>query len=121
MNIKCQGYSLTLVQGHSDLTFSNFFSLKTAQPIEAKFNEEPSWDKGMKACSNCLGHMTNMADVPIYGQILQNLLLWNQKAMTLKVMQNQILMYYQVCSNNDFGLTLIYFTARSNLLLYGKT
>ena len=34
MNIKGQGYSLTLAQGHSDSTFSNFFSLETAGLIE---------------------------------------------------------------------------------------
>ena len=44
MNIKGQGYSLTFVQGHSDSTFSNFFSLKTAVPIEAKFHVKPPWD-----------------------------------------------------------------------------
>ena len=39
--------------------------------------------------------------------------------MTLKVdMQHQVLEYYQVCSNDAPGLTLIYFTARSNLVPY---
>ena len=39
--------------------------------------------------------------------------------MTLKLgMQHRVLEYYQVCSNDDPGLTLIYFTPRSNLLLY---
>ena len=37
--------------------------------------------------------------------------------MTLKPgMQHRVLEYYQVCSNNDLGLTLTYFTARSNLV-----
>ena len=44
--------------------------------------------------------------------------------MILKVgMQHRVLKYYQVCSNNDTGLTLIYFTAMlfwSIMLLYGK-
>ena len=44
MNINGQGHSLTLVQGHSDSTYSNFFSLETARPIEAKFHVEPPWD-----------------------------------------------------------------------------
>ena len=38
-------------------------------------------------------------------------------------MQHRVLEYYQVCSNDDSGLTLTYFMARSNLslmLLYGK-
>ena len=37
--------------------------------------------------------------------------------MTLKRgMQHRVLEYYQVCSNKDPGLTLTYFTARSNLV-----
>ena len=49
MNIKGQGHSMTLVQGHSDSTFSKFFSLETAGPIESKFHVEPPWDEGMTA------------------------------------------------------------------------
>ena len=33
-------------------------------------------------------------------------------------MHYQMLEYYQVCSNDDPGLTLTYFTARSNLVPY---
>ena len=32
--------------------------------------------------------------------------------------QHRVLEYYQVCSNNDPGLALTYFTARSNLVPY---
>ena len=35
--------------------------------------------------------------------------------MTLKLGMRE---YYQVCSNDDHGLTLTYFTAKSNLLPY---
>ena len=39
--------------------------------------------------------------------------------MTLKLgMQHRVLEYYQVCSNDDPGLTLTYFTARSYLVPY---
>ena len=39
--------------------------------------------------------------------------------MTLKVgMQHWVLEYYYICSNDDPGLTLSYFTARSNLVPY---
>ena len=39
--------------------------------------------------------------------------------MTLKVgMQHRVLEYYQVCWNDDPGLTLIYFTAKSNWVPY---
>ena len=81
MNIKGQGHSLTLVQGHSDSIFSNVFFLETAWPIEAKFYVEPPWDGWMKVWSNGLGHITKMAAMPIYGKNLKkNHLLWNQKA-----------------------------------------
>ena len=80
MNIKGQGHSLTLVQGHSDSTFANFFFLETAGPAEAKFHNEPPLDGGMKDCSNGPGHITSMAAMPIYGKNLKNLLLLNQKA-----------------------------------------
>ena len=72
MNIKGQSHlltlvmTLTLVQGHSDLTFSNFFFLETAKLIEAKFQLEPPLDRGTKGCSNGPGHMTNMAAMPIF-------------------------------------------------------
>ena len=69
MNIK--GHSLTLVQGHSDSTFSNFFSLETARPIEAKFQMEPPWDLGTKVYTNGPGHMTSVAAMPIYGTNLK--------------------------------------------------
>ena len=35
-------HSLTLVQGHSDSTFSNIFSLETARPTEVKLHVEPN-------------------------------------------------------------------------------
>ena len=42
-----------------------------------------------------------------------------KQPMTLKVgMQHRILEYYQVCSNDDPGLSLSYFMARSNLVPY---
>ena len=33
-------------------------------------------------------------------------------------MQHRVLEYYQICSNDDPGLTLTYFTARSNVVPY---
>ena len=72
MNIKGQGHSLTLVLGHTDSTFSKFFSWETAMLIEAKFHVEPQWDRGTKVCSNGPGHMTKMAAMPIYGKNMKN-------------------------------------------------
>ena len=65
MNINGQGHSLTLVQGHSESTFSNFFSLETAGPIDMELYVEPPWDGGTKVCSNDLGHLTKMATMPL--------------------------------------------------------
>ena len=77
---------------------------------------------GMKVCSNGPGHITNMAIMPIYGKNLKEIFFSGTKQpMTLKVgMQHRVLkyMYYQVYSNDDPGLTLIYFIARSNLVPY---
>ena len=36
--------SRSFIQGHSGSTFSNFFSLETARPIEARFHVDPLWD-----------------------------------------------------------------------------
>ena len=52
-------------------TFSNFFSLETSRPIEAKFHVGPPWDRGMNVCSNGLCHMTSMATIPIHGKNLK--------------------------------------------------
>ena len=117
MNIKGQGHSLILVQGHSDSTFSNFFSLETVRPIEAKFHVELPCDGKTKVSSNGPGHMTNMATMVICGKNLKKSS-GTKTLMTLKVgMQDRELEYYQVCSNDDPGWPLTYFTARSNLTL----
>ena len=63
---KGQGHSLTLVQGHSHSTFSNFVSLETARPIEAKLYMEPPWDGGMKVSTNGICHMSKMAAMPTF-------------------------------------------------------
>ena len=73
----------------------------------------------MKVCSNGLGYITSMAAMPIYGKNLKNFFSRTKQPMTLKVgMQHWVLEYYQVYSNDDPGLTLTYFTARSGLVLY---
>ena len=78
-------------EGHSDSTFSNFFSLETAGPIKAKFHVEPPWDGGTKDCSNG----------PPYPYMVKTLKIFfsgTKRPMTLKVgMQHWILEYYQVC------------------------
>ena len=80
---------------------------------------EPSWDGGTTGCSNGPGRMTKMAAMPIYGKNIKKILSGTKRLITLKVdMQHRILEYYQVCSNADPGLTLTYFTARSNFVPY---
>ena len=68
MNINRPGHSLTFVQGYSDSTFSNFFSLETARPIEAKFYVEVQWDGRMNVSTNGSCHMTKIAAISIYGK-----------------------------------------------------
>ena len=64
--------------------------------------------------------MTHMAAMPIYGKKLKIIIFSGTKRlMTLKFgMQHWVLKYYQVFSSDDPGMTLTYFTARSNLVHY---
>ena len=78
---------------------------------------EPPCVGETKVYINHPGHMTKMAAMPIYGKNLKNLLLQNQKSYDLEtwhvVSGTQALQSY---INDDPGLTLTYFTARSNLV-----
>ena len=127
-------------------TFANISS-ETTRPIEAKFHMEPPWDGGTKVCSNgggtkvcsngggtkvcsngggtkvCSngpGHMTKIVAMPIYGKNLKKIFFFGTKRpMTLKLgRQHRVVEYYQVCSNDDPGLTMTYFTTRSSLVPY---
>ena len=107
-----QAHSLTLVQGHLDSTFSNFFSLETTRLIEAKFHVEPPWDGEMKTSTDGLYHMTKMATMPIYGKNLT----WNEKLITLKLgMRHWFFKYYQYfikwwpCVDRDLFYTKVKF------------
>ena len=82
MSIKGQGHPLTLVKGHLDFkvkcltlvrpsTISNDFSSETTGLIATKVHIQPPGPLGKKSCSNGLGHMTNMAAMPIYGKNLK--------------------------------------------------
>ena len=95
MNIKGQGHSLALVQGHSVSSFSNFFFLETARSIDVKFHVKPPWDRGTKIYSNGLGHLTIIASNPIYGANLKKIFFsGTKKLMNLKVgKQHQVLEY----------------------------
>ena len=101
-------------------TFSNIFSSETTGPIKAKVHMEPPWDGGTEVCSNGPGHMTKLATIPIYHKNLKKIFFSGTKRpMTFNLgMLHRVLEYYQVYSNDDPGLTLTYFTARSNLVPY---
>ena len=45
----------------------SFFS-KTTGPIELKFHMKTPYDRLAKIYTNCYGHMTKMATMPIYGK-----------------------------------------------------
>ena len=123
MNIKGQGHSLTFVQGHSDSTFSNFFSLEIPRPNEAKFHVEPLWVEGIKV--NTIGlyiykkksHMTKMTAMSICGKNLKKIFFSvTKRPMILKLgIQHQVLEYNQICSNDDTVLTMTIFITSSNL------
>ena len=90
---------IDLGRSHSDSIFSIFFSSIIARPIEAKFYVGLSRYGGMEVTSNCLGHMTKMAAMPIHGKIFKNLLLRNQKAHDINLgMQHFVLKC--ICSKN---------------------
>ena len=74
---------------------------------------------GTKVPSNGHGHMTKMAAMPIYMINTLKIFSGTKRPMTLKLgMQHQVLKYYQLSSNDDPGLTVTYFMARSNLVPY---
>ena len=54
-------------------TISNDFSSETTGPIATKLHIQPPGPLGKKNCSNGLGHMTNMAAMPIYGKNLKKI------------------------------------------------
>ena len=51
-------------------TISNNFS-ETTGPIITRFHIQPPGPLGTISCSNGLGHMTNMATMPIYGKTIK--------------------------------------------------
>ena len=95
---------------------SKIFS-ETAGPIKAKFYVEPPWVGGTIFCSRHLGHMTKMAATPIYGKNPSKIFFSRTSGpiFTKFGMWHRGLQPIIVCSNDDPGVTLTYFTARSNL------
>ena len=71
-----------------------------------------SYNKLAKIYVNCSGHMTKMADIPIYGK--SPLKIFFSRTRRLMTLGLGMLYFecgaYQVCSNDDPGLTLTYLT-----------
>ena len=76
--------------------------------------------RGNESLYNGPGHMTKMAAIPIYGKNLEKIFFSRTRSpMILKHgMWHWGLKLYKVFINDDPGLTLTYFTARSNLVPY---
>ena len=54
-------------------TYLNIVFSEITWPIETKFHMTTSYDRLAKTYTNCNGHMTNMATMPIYGKNSLNL------------------------------------------------
>ena len=116
------GYSWSGVHSSSVIVVrpqcSKIFLSEATWPIKAKFYVEPPWIGGTTFCSRHLGHMTKMATTPIYGKNPSNIFFSGTGGPIL----TKLGMYYRglqpliVCSNDDPGVTLTYFMARSNLV-----
>ena len=77
---------------------------------------EPPWEEGTKVYINGLGNMTKIAVMSIYGKNFKIFFSRTRSSMILKFgMQHRGFMLYKICINGDPGLTLTYFTAKSNL------
>ena len=107
----------SVVRRRPSLTISNSFFSETAGRIKAKFYVEPSWVGGTIFCSRHLGHMTKMAATPIYGKNPSKIFFSRTGGpiFTKLSMKDLGLQPIIVCSNDDPGVTLTYFTVRSNL------
>ena len=94
-------------------TVLSHISHMTCFLIEVKFHIETSQVEG-----NVYGHMTKMAATPIKGKKPLKIFSGTKRPMALGLcMQHSGCGPYKVCTNDNSGLTLTYFTTRSNLIL----
>ena len=68
MSIKGQVHSLTLIKGHLDFKVKTCFSQKQLGHLETKTHMKIWGGIKMKTYKNEVGHMANMAAMPIYGK-----------------------------------------------------
>ena len=81
-----------------------------------KFYVEPPWEGGTKVYINGPGHMIKMAATPIYGKNPSKIFSRTGRSIFTKLgMYHRGLLPIIVYINDDPGVTLTYFMARSNL------
>ena len=84
----------------------NHLLLRNNYANQSQFHMDLLWDGETKVCSNGPGHMTNMATMSIYGKSRKKIFSGTKRPMTLKRgMQDWVLEFFQVRSNNDPCLT----------------
>ena len=99
----------------SSSTISNIFFSKTTGPVIAKFYVELLWVGVTLVCLRHLGHMTKMAAKPIYGKNSSKIFSGTSELISTKLgLKHLGLQPIIVLANDDPGLTLTHFTARSN-------
>ena len=69
---------------------------ETIWPIELNFHMKTPYDNLAKFYTKCSGHMTKMADMPIYGKKTFKILLKNQKAHDLGTWYVELVMFVQI-------------------------
>ena len=62
------------MESHQLIKTYNVVSSETTRPIELKFHMKSPYDRLTKIYTNCAGHMTKMATMPIYGKNPLNIL-----------------------------------------------
>ena len=88
----------------------NIFKFLFLKEKQGRLNHmEPPRDVRLKICSNIQGHVTKMANRPIYGKSIQKISFFGTKRpMTLKHgIQQRVLRYYNFFSNDVTGLTTL--------------
>ena len=116
MSIEGQGYFLTLARGHLHLKIETSFFSDTTGPFLAKFCMSAIRYVKMKIYKHDAGHMTKMAAMPIFGKKTSKIFFTGTSgpiSITL-CMKHLGLLLIKVCTVDDPGVTLTYFTVRSN-------
>ena len=75
------------------------------------------YDRLAKIYTNCIGHMTKMATMPIYGKNPLKIFSGTKRPMDLGLgMEHLGCRPSPICTNDESRLTLTYFIAVSNLI-----